>query len=127
MELARLVSETNFWIFFFLTCVFGAGAAFLVGRTQAQLWRPLGATVVYMLLLGVAVRFCHYALFEREPHRALLLCRRHGSPPGGGNDWLPHATGRTDDHAVQLDVRKNRPPKLAREGIRRLTRGFQQC
>ncbi len=66
MELARLVSETNFWIFFFLTCVFGAGAAFLVGRTQAQLWRPIGATIVYMLLLGVAVRFCHYALFNES-------------------------------------------------------------
>jgi hypothetical protein len=64
VEFARLVSETNFWIFFFLTCVFGAGAAFLVGRAQAQKWRPIGATLFYMLLLGVAVRFCHYALFN---------------------------------------------------------------
>ena len=64
MQLARLVSETNFWIFFFLTGVFGGGAAFLAGRALAQKWRPVWQTVLYMLLLGVAVRFFHYALFD---------------------------------------------------------------
>ena len=66
MSIARLVSENNFWIFFFLTVVFGGGAAFLAGRALAQKWRPVWQAVVYMLLLGVAVRFFHYALFE-EP------------------------------------------------------------
>jgi hypothetical protein len=64
MQLARLVSESDFWIFFFLTVVFGGGAAFLAGRTLAQKWRPLWQAVVYMLLLAMAVRFFHYALFE---------------------------------------------------------------
>jgi hypothetical protein len=64
MQLARLVSETNFWIFFFLTVVFGGGAAFLSGRALAQKWRPVWQPVVYMLLLAMAVRFFHYALFE---------------------------------------------------------------
>jgi len=66
LSIARLVSENNFWIFFFLTVVFGGGAAFLAGRALAQKWRPVWQAVVYMLLLGVAVRFFHYALFE-EP------------------------------------------------------------
>ena len=64
MELARLVSETSFGIFVFLTCVIGGGAAFLAGRAQAQKWRPIRQTIIFMLLLGVAVRFCHYALFD---------------------------------------------------------------
>ena len=64
MELARLVSESNIWIFFFLTVVFGGGAAFLAGRALAQKWRPVWQVVVYMLLLGMAVRFFHYALFD---------------------------------------------------------------
>jgi hypothetical protein len=46
--------------------VFGGGAAFLAGRTLAQKWRPVWQAVFYMLLLGVAVRFFHYALFT-EP------------------------------------------------------------
>ena len=66
MSIARLVSENNFWIFFFLTVVFGGGAAFLAGRALAQKWRPVWQAVFYMLLLGLAVRFFHYALFE-EP------------------------------------------------------------
>jgi hypothetical protein len=64
VSIARLVSETNFWIFFFLTVVFGGGAAFLAGRALAQKWRPVWQAVFYMLLLGAAVRFFHYALFE---------------------------------------------------------------
>jgi hypothetical protein len=66
VSIARLVSENNFWIFFFLTVVFGGGAAFLAGRALAQKWRPFWQAIFYMLLLGMAVRFFHYALFE-EP------------------------------------------------------------
>jgi hypothetical protein len=63
MQLVRLVSENNFWIFFFLTVVFGGGAAFLAGRSLAQKWRPVWQVILYMLLFGAAVRFFHYALF----------------------------------------------------------------
>jgi uncharacterized protein DUF6867 len=54
-----------------LTVVFGGGAAFLAGRTLAQKWRPVWQAVMYMLLLGLAVRFFHYALFDetlRSPY-----------------------------------------------------------
>jgi hypothetical protein len=64
VPIARLVSEHSFWTFFFLTVLFGGGAAFLAGRALAQKWRPVWMAIVYMLLLGAAVRFFHYALFE---------------------------------------------------------------
>jgi hypothetical protein len=43
----------------------------------AQKWRPLWQAVVYMLLLGVAVRFFHYALFEEpliSPYYFIVDC-----------------------------------------------------
>jgi hypothetical protein len=42
----------------------GGGAAWLAGRAIAQTWRPFGHVIGYMGLLGGAVRFAHYALFE---------------------------------------------------------------
>ena len=47
-----------------VTGVIGGGAAFLAGRAIAQTWRPFWHVVAYMLLLGAAVRFVHFALFE---------------------------------------------------------------
>ena len=42
----------------------GGGAAWLAGRAVARTWRPFGHVVAYMVLLGAAVRFTHFALFE---------------------------------------------------------------
>ena len=42
----------------------GGGAAFLAGRAIAQTWRPFWHVLVYMAMLGAAVRFVHFALFE---------------------------------------------------------------
>ena len=47
-----------------VTGVLGGGAAFLAGRAIAQTWRPFWSVVVYMAMLGAAVRFVHFALFE---------------------------------------------------------------
>ena len=47
-----------------VTGMIGGGAAFLAGRAIAQTWRPFWHAVAYMLLLGAAVRFVHFALFE---------------------------------------------------------------
>lgn len=49
-----------------LTLVFGCGAAWLAGRAIALTWRPAAMVVGAALLIGVAVRFLHFALFE-EP------------------------------------------------------------
>ena len=47
-----------------VTGVIGGGAAFLAGRAIAQTWRPFWSVLVYMAMLGAAVRFVHFALFE---------------------------------------------------------------
>ena len=47
-----------------VTGVIGGGAAFLAGRAIAQTWRPFWNVLVYMAMLGGAVRFVHFALFE---------------------------------------------------------------
>jgi hypothetical protein len=54
-------SATGFLI---LTCLLGGGAAWTSGRALARAWRPYWKLLVYMLLLGGAVRFFHWALLE---------------------------------------------------------------
>jgi hypothetical protein len=49
--------------FLLVTIVLGGGAAFISGRTIAQTWRPWWQIVFYMLILGGAERFIHFALF----------------------------------------------------------------
>lgn len=59
-----LYEEPSVWQFFLVTCLLGGGAAWLTGRATAQTWRPMSSLVVYLLLLGIAVRFIHHALFN---------------------------------------------------------------
>jgi len=50
--------------FLLVTVLLGGGAAWLAGRAIAQTWRPWWSVVAYMLILGVAVRFFHFSLFD---------------------------------------------------------------
>lgn len=50
----------------FVTCLIGGGAAWATGRALADTWRPFWQTLLYSLLLGTAVRFVHFALFQGE-------------------------------------------------------------
>jgi hypothetical protein len=50
--------------FLLVTAVLGGGAAFIAGRAVAQTWRPWWQGIGYMLILGAAVRFIHFALFD---------------------------------------------------------------
>lgn len=59
-----LYEEDSFGIFVLVTIVMGGGAAWLAGRAIAGTWRPWWHVVAYMLVLGLAVRFIHFALFE---------------------------------------------------------------
>jgi hypothetical protein len=59
-----LFVEDSFWVFLFMTVIIGGGAAFLAGRGLALKWRPIWMPVGYMIPLGLALRFFHYALFE---------------------------------------------------------------
>ena len=47
-----------------VTYLLGGGAAWLSGRAIATTWRPFWHVLAYTLLLGCAVRFVHFALFE---------------------------------------------------------------
>src|SRR5579872_4236808 len=59
-----LYEEDSFGVFLLVTVMLGGGAAALAGRAIAATWRPGWWTIGYMLILGAAVRFFHYALFE---------------------------------------------------------------
>ena len=61
-----LFVEDNPWIFLIMTVVIGGGAAFLAGRALATKWRPVTTAVLYMIPLGLALRFFHYALFDGD-------------------------------------------------------------
>jgi hypothetical protein len=50
----------------FVTGILGGGAAWLMGRACGETWRPVGQVILYSILLGGAVRFFHFALFEGE-------------------------------------------------------------
>src|SRR6476469_8489765 len=56
-------SETPIQVIF-VTVLIGGGAAWLMGRAIAQTWRPVWHLLIYTALLGCAVRFVHFALFE---------------------------------------------------------------
>ncbi len=49
-----------------VSVVLGGGAAWLAGRAIARTWRPVWHVIPAMLLLGAAVRFVHFALFQGE-------------------------------------------------------------
>jgi len=58
-----LYEEDSVGVFLLVTIVIGGGAAWLSGRAIAATWRPWWHIVAYMVILGAAVRFFHYALF----------------------------------------------------------------
>ena len=59
-----IYEEVSIWQFFFVTLLLGGWAAWMTGRACAQTWRPIPTLVGFLLLLGIAVRFIHHALFE---------------------------------------------------------------
>jgi hypothetical protein len=59
-----LYEEDSLGVFLLVTVVLGGGAAALAGRAVALTWRPWWQVIVYMLMLGAAVRFIHFALFD---------------------------------------------------------------
>ena len=59
-----LYEEGSVWVFLLVTILLGGGAAGLAGRAIAATWRPWWHVGFYMLVLAVAVRFLHAALFR---------------------------------------------------------------
>lgn len=59
-----LYEEPSAWLFVLVTIIMGGAAAWQAGRATASVWKPRWQLVFYVLLLGCAVRFVHFALFE---------------------------------------------------------------
>jgi hypothetical protein len=60
----HLLLERSASGFLILTCVLGGGAAWASGRALARGWRPYWKLLAYMVLLGGALRFFHWALLQ---------------------------------------------------------------
>jgi hypothetical protein len=59
-----LYEEHSAWLFILVTVVMGGAAAWQMGRSIAQTWRPFSRLFLYAALLTLAVRFIHFALFQ---------------------------------------------------------------
>jgi len=59
-----LNDQRSLLIFFFVNVCLGGGAAIVAGRAIAATWRPWWQVFRYMLLLGLAVRFIHFAIYQ---------------------------------------------------------------
>ena len=59
-----IYEEDSLGVFLLVSVLLGGGAAWLAGRAVAATWRPRWHVAFYMLILGVAVRFLHFALFD---------------------------------------------------------------
>jgi hypothetical protein len=59
-----LYEEPSVLLFLLVTCVMGGWAAWMTGKACASTWRPYGVLFAYILVLGLAVRFIHFALFH---------------------------------------------------------------
>ena len=56
--------EVTAWEFLLVTVILAGGAAYMTGRSVANSWDGRTRLVIYMVLLGLATRFIHFALFN---------------------------------------------------------------
>ncbi|MGB8315045.1 MAG: DUF6867 family protein [Aestuariivirga sp.] len=61
-----LFVESSFWVFLLVTVVLGGGAAFMAGHSLAKDWRSITQLLIFMIPLGLGVRFLHFALFQQN-------------------------------------------------------------
>jgi len=59
-----LYEERYFAIFLLVTVVLGGSAGWLTGRAIALTWRPWWKVALATLVVGLGVRFIHFALFD---------------------------------------------------------------
>lgn len=62
----QLYAEGSFLHVLFLTFILGFGCAWAAGRAIALTWRSAWVAAAAMVLMGFALRFLHFALFEEE-------------------------------------------------------------
>jgi hypothetical protein len=51
-------------VFLLVTVIMGGCTAFVSGKAIAETWRPVWHALAYALIIGLAARFIHFALFE---------------------------------------------------------------
>jgi hypothetical protein len=59
-----LYEEASVGIFLLVTIILGGGAAALAGRAIAKTWRSWWLVIAYGFILGFAVRFIHFSVFD---------------------------------------------------------------
>jgi hypothetical protein len=58
-----LYEEPSIWQFLFITVIMGGWTAWRTGKSVAENWQNYTTLLIYIVLLGVAIRFIHHALF----------------------------------------------------------------
>lgn len=66
MEFVYPMGENGPWVFVLVTIILAGSAAWATGRAIALTWQPYWKLGVYVILLTLAARFLHFALFA-EP------------------------------------------------------------
>ncbi len=64
--MTEIYSGTSLLHIVFVTIILGCGCAWLAGRAIALTWRPIGMVFGAAILMGLAVRFIHFALFNER-------------------------------------------------------------
>jgi hypothetical protein len=59
-----IYEEPTVWLFLLVTVIMGGWAAWMSGRAVALSWKPAVQLFFYILILGMLVRFIHFALFQ---------------------------------------------------------------
>ena len=59
-----LYEESSIWQFLFITVIMGGWTAWRTGKSVAEGWQNYPTLLIYIALLGVAIRFIHHALFH---------------------------------------------------------------
>lgn len=59
-----IYEEPSFFLFALITVAMGGWAAWRSGMAVAKTWKPSWILIPYACLLGLAVRFIHFAMFE---------------------------------------------------------------
>ena len=112
-----LYEEPSIWLFLLVTVIMGGWAAWMTGRAIALTWRPFWNLILYLFILGAAVRFIHFALFDGT----LLSIHYYAVDTIVlliiGSLGFQYYRARHDDHPVPLALRADRPVFLAGKGV----------
>ena len=112
-----LYEEPSFGLFLLITVIMGGWAAWMTGRAIALTWRPFWTLLLYLFILGAAVRFIHFALFDGTllsihyyavDTIVLLIIGALG---------FQYRRARHDDQPIPLALRADRTVFLAGKGV----------